>query len=88
LTVPLSRWTWQALRVLARQGTATGRELRHSPSRQSKDGAFLKRLVDAGLVAAFIRMDDPFASSYRLTALGAHAAEYGEFQSESWRTPL
>jgi hypothetical protein len=83
--------TWKILRVLARSPkmTAVGKEMRVTPSRKTKDGTFLDALVKAGLIevrggptAKTVDEDEPFQfrTHYRLTPLGADAAEYGEYQ--------
>jgi hypothetical protein len=72
---------------------AYGRELRMTPTRRTKDGTFLDELVDQGLIEAVSepvpfppgasrseKKESPqFRTRYRLTELGRHAAEYGEY---------
>lgn len=95
-TLPIGHENWQALRVLVRANNepVTGKALRLSPSRRTKDGTFLDRLVDMGLLEVTgeepptektARKPKQFRTLYRLTALGLHAAEYGECQQEYGR---
>jgi hypothetical protein len=91
--VAINHFSWQVLRVLARAEAArqpppVGRELRLVPTRRTKDGTFLDELVEAGLIEVAAKptppldgVDEPapFRARYRLTALGRHAAEYGEY---------
>ena len=70
-----------------------GRELRLTPSRKTKDGTFLDALVEEGLLAVAEKAGPPraerprgespepaqFRTRYRLTEMGRHAAEYGEY---------
>lgn len=74
----ISHSNWQTLRA-AKRGAKIGRDLRYNMSRHTRDGDFLNQLVAAGLL---IRIngdsDRPFESTYKLTKLGEHAAEYGE----------
>ena len=74
--------------IVSRIGTdPLGRELRPSPTRATKDGTFLDEMVKAGLLAAIGKSEpvdgtgepEPFRTRYTLTALGRHAAEYGEY---------
>ena len=73
-----------------------GWRLRVSPNRRNRDGTFLERLVAAGLltdagpcdppgkdepVTDAVRVPGPFHRYYRLTPLGHHAAEYGEYEA-------
>lgn len=79
----LNAHDWQVLRAAARAKTPpTGRELRLVPSRRTKDGTFLGEFVTAGLLWAVTPDADPFAATYALTPLGAHAAEYGEYECD------
>lgn len=89
-TFPISHAMWQILRVAARgKGKpVSGRELRVWPSRWTKDGAFLTDLVDRGLLRIEVDNPNPFEATYRLTELGEHAAEYGEYESPSFSPRL
>lgn len=74
---------WQTLRILTRTtAPARGRELRVAPTRATKDGTFLDNLAAAAglLVRHGKAAPSPFDSSYKLTKLGEHAAEYGTFE--------
>ena len=89
---PLPHFQWQVLRAVLRAEAAggpppLGRELRLTPTRKTKDGTFLDEMVKAGLLAAIGKSEpvdgtgepEPFRTRYTLTALGRHAAEYGEY---------
>lgn len=89
VTMPASHYTWQLLRILVRNGNRplTGRELRHTPSRPTKDGTFLDELVADGLLEAAGPPADgkdaepaQFRTPYRLTDKGLKAADYGEYE--------
>jgi hypothetical protein len=55
-------------------------------NRKSKDGTFLTQLVDEGLLTRVSGSPDrPFEATYTLTALGEHAAEYGEYDHKPFR---
>ena len=71
---------WQVLRAAKRaKKPPVGRSLRLNPTRGTKDGGFLNRLVRAGLLSRTSGTDkDPFLATYRITELGRYAAEYGE----------
>jgi hypothetical protein len=56
----------------------TGKQLRHSPSRRTKDGSFLTTLINQGLIAINTIGETPFLTTYVLTERGKHGAEYGE----------
>jgi hypothetical protein len=78
-----------------------GRELRVSPTRKTKDGTFLDSLVERGLIEVAAKAPPPptarhhgerpepaqFRTRYRLTDLGRHAAEYGEYDRSYTPTP-
>ena len=83
MTRDLSNFDWKLLRTLARAGgkPVNGRALRHVPSRTTKDGKFLGRLVEQGLIAVAGADADPFVATYTLTPLGRQAAEYGEYDA-------
>ena len=52
-------------------------------SRRTKDGEFLTDLVSRGLLVVSPHTElkiDPLESSYELTEVGRHAAEYGEYE--------
>ena len=85
--------TWKVLRAAkrAQPGAAIGRDLRVVPTRQTKDGTFLDRLVEIGLLevrsgspVAAISDDEPlqFRQKYALTEMGERAAEFGEYEME------
>src|SRR5436305_1362667 len=91
---PLPHFQWQVLRAVLRAEAAggpppLGRELRLTPTRKTKDGTFLDEMIEEGLLApagkpatpADGMADDPsqFRTRYKLTELGRHAAEYGEY---------
>jgi hypothetical protein len=80
-TRPISHSVWQSLRVAKRSTTPpTGKQLRVTPSRKTKDGTFLTALVEEGLLVRVTgSAEKPFEATYALTALGEYAAEYGEF---------
>jgi hypothetical protein len=79
-----SHFTWQVLRAAKRsKKPATGRALRVTPSRNTKDGGFLTALVEEGLLARVSGSEgEPFEATYALTEKGQHAAEYGEYEYE------
>ena len=90
--LPISHFTWQVLRVAKRsKRPLTGKEMRVSPTRKSRDGSFLDALVIAGLLEV-VGVDEPnektkrlptqFRTRYRLTARGEYAAEYGAYERE------
>jgi hypothetical protein len=86
---------------LAGSGFPLGRELRVVPTRKTKDGTFLDDLVERGLIEVAAkasalptstyhgeRVEPPqFRTRYRLTDLGRHAAEYGEYDRTYTPTP-
>lgn len=78
---PVSHYTWQVLRTAKRNSTPqTGRQQRVNFSPKSRNGSFLTRLVEAGLLVRVTgSADAPFEATYTLSALGEHAAEYGEY---------
>lgn len=91
MLVPLSHATWQTLRAVLRAESvgelAFGRELRINPTRRNRDGTFLDELIEMGLLTAVGkpptdegREPIQFRTRYKLTKLGKHAAEYGEFE--------
>ena len=94
MTVTLNAYTWQILRYLVRnKKPALGRDLRLTPRRYNRDGTFLDKLVEDGLIAVadkpgqapeFPRFEEPvqFVTLYKLTPRGEHAAEYGEYQAD------
>ncbi|MCE9567824.1 MAG: hypothetical protein K8U57_37980 [Planctomycetes bacterium] len=86
---PIPHHHWQILRAVKRsRKPPTGRELRLSPTRNTKDGTFLNGLVQAGLLTRVTGTDkEPFVATYSLTELGQHAAEYGECDFPSTPTP-
>lgn len=86
---------WQRLRLLARNKNKplSGAVLRVAKARRTKDGTFLDELVERGLLEV-VAPAPPVAPKYRggavepaqyrttykLTALGLHAAEHGEHE--------
>jgi hypothetical protein len=76
----VTHFQWQVLRAVKRsRKPPTGRELRLSPTRGTKDGTFLNVLVQLGLLDRLSGSEkDPFAATYAITERGKHAAEYGE----------
>lgn len=78
--LPITHMQWQVLRTVKRgRKPPTGRELRLTPTRLTKDGSFLTRLVQLGLLSRVTGTEaEPFEATYGLTDLGGHAAEYGE----------
>ena len=98
---PVSHFVWQILRTAKRsRRPLTGSELRIIPNRISKDGTFLDKLVEEGLLE--VVGSDPlpkgatkeerrrpvqFRKRYKLTKKGDHAAEYGEYDREVRRPP-
>lgn len=82
MLVDLSNFDWKLLRIILRAGKpVNGRTLRHTPTRFSKDGTFLGKLVERGLIAVATDDPDPFAATYTLTAVGRTAAEHGEYEA-------
>lgn len=90
MQLPIDHFTWCLLRIMVRAKgkPVLGRDLRHWPSRSSKDGTFLDDLVTAGLI--FATKEEPvppkaprieerlqFRRRYLLTEKGLYAAEYG-----------
>jgi hypothetical protein len=77
---PIPHFEWQVLRTVLRSPAAPrGRDLRLVPTRRTKDGEFLTRLVERGLLRRLSGADTaPFDATYALTEKGQHAAEYGE----------
>lgn len=83
MEVSLTHSDWRVLRqVLRTRRPAVGRTLRMDMSRRSKDGAFLTALVRYGLLTEVTPGETPFDSTYSLTELGRHAAEYGVYEVE------
>jgi hypothetical protein len=84
MLMPLAQSDWQILRAAVRGGrkALTGRELRVTPTGRTRDGRFLTNLVERGLLKVVRPNTDPFAATYRLTPLGEHAAEFGEYDVE------
>ena len=79
---------WQVLRAATRsKKPPTGRALRIWPTGRTRDGSFLVRLVERGLLA-FVTggATAPLEATYALTESGRHAAEYGEYEYE-WARP-
>jgi len=63
--------------------------LRIAPTVSTKDGAFLTILVEEGLLSRVTgTADAPFEATYTLTALGEHAAEYGEYEYRLRSAPV
>ncbi|QJW95337.1 hypothetical protein [Frigoriglobus tundricola] len=87
---PTTHFTWQVLRTVKRSTTPpTGRTLRIAPTVSTKDGAFLTVLVEEGLLKRVTgTADAPFEATYALTALGEHAAEYGEYEYRVRSAPV
>ena len=83
MLVDLTNFDWKLLRLILRAGgkPVPGRALRHTPTRFTKDGTFLGKLVERGLIAVAADDEDPFAATYSLTAAGRHAAEHGEYEA-------
>lgn len=81
---PTSHFTWRLLRTAKRsKKPLTGRQLRLTRDRKTKDGSFLTALVDEGLLARVTgSAATPFEATYALTEKGQHAAEYGEYEYE------
>ncbi|QJW99902.1 hypothetical protein [Frigoriglobus tundricola] len=78
--LPVSHHTWQVLRAVKRtKRPAVGRALRLDWTRKTKDGSFLTKLVEDGLLVRTTgSAEDPFEATYSLSEQGEHAAEYGE----------
>src|SRR4051812_19662409 len=87
MQVPLGHHDWRVLRhVVRKKGRPVhGRDLRLEMSRKTKDGSFRTALVRQGLLVVEAEGETPFESTYRLTELGKHAAEYGVFEVD-WAT--
>jgi hypothetical protein len=79
MQIPVRHTDWQILRAVARGKSrpVVGKKLRVVQSRDTKDGSFLTRLVDTGLLEVVTTADDPFEATYRLTPMGVEGAEYG-----------
>ena len=77
---PIPHFEWQVLRTVLRSSAPPrGRDLRLVPTRRTKDGEFLTKLVERGLLKRASGTDSaPFDATYSLTEKGEHAAEYGE----------
>lgn len=74
---------WRVLRQVARtKKPSLGSTLRLEMNRRTKDGSFLTKLVKQGLLSVSPK-GTPFESTYALTELGKHAAEYGVYDV-SW----
>ncbi|VTR92134.1 unnamed protein product [Gemmata massiliana] len=84
----ISHFTWQVLRTAKRsKKPVTGRELRIAPTRMTKNGSFLTKLVEEGLLSRVTgAAADPFEATYSLTEKGEHAAEFGECEFQSRAT--
>ncbi len=100
MIIALAHHEWQLLRVIVRaekeKRVPTGRELRVSMSRKTKDGTFLDDLVSRDLIAIAEKAPhlttgasqqersepEQFRTLYKLTDKGRHAAEYGECEVE------
>jgi hypothetical protein len=93
VTRPITHNEWQILRVLvrAKNHPKTGLSLRLAPTRVTRDGTFLTKLVESGILEVVKEGEVPprqfgdeperpvaFYATYRLTDKGKHAAEYGE----------
>ena len=78
--MPVAHSTWQILRTAKRsRRPVVGLDLRLVPTRKTKTGEFLTDLVRAGLLDRVSGTEKaPFEATYKLTALGEHAAEFGE----------
>lgn len=88
-------WQVLRILARAAPGSVVGRELRLDMSRRTKDGTFLDEMVRVGLIEVaeapapqpvsltrrIYSKPEPkqFRVLYRLTAMGRHAAEYGEY---------
>lgn len=89
----LNAGDWRVLRLAmrvnddnGRQG-CDGRSLRIDMSRKTKDGSFLTRLVDRGLLQIVKKAPDdgtPFDATYAVTPGGEKAAEYGWYESSTF----
>jgi hypothetical protein len=79
MQIPVRHTDWQILRAVARgKGKpVVGKKLRVVQSRATKDGTFLTKLVEMGLLEVVKADDNPFDATYRLTAMGVDGAEYG-----------
>lgn len=73
---------WQILNAAKRKAVSTGKELRVTPSRFTKDGTFLNDLVTKGFLAIVEPHENPFKATYKITPEGEYAAEYGEYDAE------
>lgn len=84
---PLPHLVWQVLRAAKRnKKPSIGRALRVAPTRNTKDGTFLTKLVEEGLLVQVTgTAAAPFEGTYSLTTKGDHAAEYGEYEYELQR---
>lgn len=83
--LPVTHNQWQVLRAVKRsRKPPTGRDLRLSPTRGTKDGTFLTVMVRLGLLDRLTGTEkEPFEATYALTESGKHAAEYGECEFPS-----
>jgi len=78
--LPVTHFDWQVLRTVKRsKKPPIGRLLRLYPLRRTKDGSFLTKMVERGLLRRVTgESTAPFEATYALTERGEHAAEYGE----------
>lgn len=82
MLIQLHTRDWKVLRALVRAKgrPVPGAKLRPDMGRYTKDGTFLTKLVQFGLLAVAEQGGEPFTSTYVLTESGRHAAEYGEHE--------
>lgn len=79
MLVQLAHENWQRLRFLVRTGERTGRDIRMTMSRKSRDGSYLTQLLNDGLIKVVVPAKDRLDATYALTDLGRLAAEHGEY---------
>lgn len=81
MQVNLNHYDWRVLREVkrAKKKPVVGSKLRLEMSRRTKDGEFLTDLVRLELLQVAQKGKTPFESTFLLTDLGEHAAEYGVY---------
>lgn len=80
----LAHHNWHALRrvVRAKGRSVAGHHLRMELSQRTKDGSFLAKLVEDGLLVVAHPDPNPLVATYKLTELGKEAAEFGVYEMD------